>query len=134
MRPDSPALHAEQCLVPNQLVRILDLLDRTTERPPEIPHKSRRTLMKPQECEIAWCSQNQLEMKTISSALASEQYPSPHHTGQLARLPLSNSRDSLRHPSQTYRNTSYSTQTRGNLHALHIVSRRELIPRIQLKR
>ena len=73
-------------------------------------------------------------MKTISPALASEQYPSTHQTGQLARLPLINSRDSLRHPSQVYRNTSFSTRTRGKLYAQHIISRIELIPRIPLKR
>ena len=33
-------------------------------------------------------------------------------------------RDSLRHPSQIYRNTNFSLGTRGKLHALHIVSRR----------
>ena len=40
----------------------------------------------------------------------------------------------MRHPSQVYRNTNFSTGTRGTLHAPHIVSRRELIPRILLKR
>ena len=100
------------------------MLDRTTEGPPEIPHKSRRTLMSPQECEIAWCGPNQLEVMTNSPALASEQCPIPHHTGQLAWLPLGNSRDSLRHPSQVYRNTNFSLGTRGKLHELHIVSRR----------
>ena len=40
----------------------------TKESPPEIPHKSRRTLMSPQECEIAWFNPNQLEM-TINSLL-----------------------------------------------------------------
>ena len=63
-------------------------------------------------------------MTTNSPALASEQCPIPHHTGQLAWLPLGNSRDSLRHPSQVYRNTNFSLGTRGKLHALHIVSRR----------
>ena len=62
------------------------MLDGNTESPLEIPHKSRRTLMSPQECEIAWCCQNQLEMTTNSPALASEQCPVPHHTGQLAWL------------------------------------------------
>ena len=33
-------------------------------------------------------------------------------------------RDSLRHPSQIYRNTNFSLGSRGKLHALHIVSRR----------
>ena len=76
------------------------MLDGTTECPPEIPHKSRRTLMSPMECEIAWISPNQLEMMTNSPALASEQGPVPHHTGQLAFLPLGNSRVSLRCPSE----------------------------------
>ena len=79
--------------------------------------------MSPQECEIAWFSPNQLEVTTNSPALASEQCPIPRHTGQLAWLTLGNSRDSLRHPSQVYRNTNFSTGTRGKLHAPHIVSR-----------
>ena len=73
------------------------MLDRTSESTPEIPHKSRRALMTPQECEIALCSQNQLEMMTNSPALASEQCPIFHRTGQLACIPLANSRVSLRH-------------------------------------
>ena len=89
--------------------------------------------MSPQECEIARCRPNQLEMMTKSPALASEQCPIPHHRGQLAWLSLGNSRDSLRHPSQVYRNTTFSIGTRGKLHATHIISRRELIPRILLK-
>ena len=90
--------------------------------------------MSPQKCEIALCSPNQLEMMTHSPALASEQCPIPDHTGRLAWLPLGNSRDSLRHPSQVYRNTNFSTGTRRKLHAPHIISRRELIPRILLNR
>ena len=121
-------------LFPMKQVRSLDLLDGTTEIPPEIPHKSRRTLKSPQECEIARHSPNQLEMMTNSHALALEQCPVPHHTVHLAWLPLGNSRDSLRHPSQVYRNTNFSTGTRGKLHAPHIISRRKLFPRILLKR
>ena len=63
-------------------------------------------------------------MPTNSPALASEQCPIRDHTGRLAWLPLGNSRDSLRHPSQVYRNTNFSLGTRGKLHALDIVSRR----------
>ena len=121
-------------MFPNKQVRSLALLVGTTESPPDIPHKSRRTLMSPQECEIARCKSNELQMMTNSPALASEQCPVPHHTGQLAWLPLRNSRDSLRHPSQVYRNTNFRTGTRGKLHAPHIVSRRDLIPRILLKK
>ena len=79
--------------------------------------------MSPQECEIARCSPNQFEMITNYPALASEQCSIPHHAGQLAWLPLGNSRDSLRHPSQVYRNTNFSTGTQGKLHAPHIVLR-----------
>ena len=121
-------------LFPIKQVRSLDLLDGTTESPPEVPNKSRSTLMSPQECQIARCSPNQLEMMTNSPALVSEQRPILHHTGQLAWLPLGNSRDSLRHPSQVYRNTNFSKGARGKLHVPHIISRRELIPRILLKR
>ena len=71
------------------------MLDGTIESPPEIPHKSRRTLVSEQECEIGRCSTNQLEMTTNSPALASEQCPIPHHTGHYAWLPLGNSRNSL---------------------------------------
>ena len=110
------------------------MLDGTTESSPDVSHKSRRTLMSPQEYEIGRCSPNQLEMTTNSPALASEQCPIPHYTGQLAWLPLGNSRDSLRHLSQVYRNTNFSTGNRGKLHAPHITSRRELIPRTLLKR
>ena len=121
-------------LFPIKQVRILDLLDGTTESPPEVPNKSRRTLMSAQECQVARCSPNQLEMTTNHPALTSEQCAVPHHIGQLSWLPLGNSRDSLRHPSQLYRNTNFSTGTRGKLHVSHIVSRRKLIPRILLKR
>ena len=90
--------------------------------------------MSPQEGEIAWCSPNQLEMMNNSPALASQQCPVPHHAGNLAWLPLGNSRDFLRHPSQVYRNTNFSTATRGKLSAPHIISRGALIPCLQLKR
>ena len=67
------------------------MLDGTKESPQEVPNKSRRTLMSPQECQIARCTQNQLEMMTNPPALASEQCPIPDHTGQLAWLHLGNS-------------------------------------------
>ena len=90
--------------------------------------------MSPHECEIARGIPNKIEMMTKSPALASEQSPIPYHTGQVAWLPLGNYEDSLRHPSQVYWTTNFSTGTRGKLHAPHLVSRREVIPRILLKR
>ena len=43
-------------MYPIKHVRSLDFLDGTSESPQEHCHKSRRTLMSPQECEIAWCT------------------------------------------------------------------------------
>ena len=84
MRPDLPALRAYPFLFPIKQLGSLDLLDGNTESPPEIPHKSRRTLMSPQESDIARGSPNQLEIKPNSPALAPEQFPVPHHTQQVA--------------------------------------------------
>ena len=55
-------LHCVQSnsLFPIKQVRSLGLLDGSTESPPEIPHKSRRTVLSPQECEISRGSPNQL--------------------------------------------------------------------------
>ena len=100
------------------------MLDGTKKSPPEVPNKSRRTLMSPQECQIARYSPNQLEMTTNPPALASEQCIIPANTGRLVWFPLGNARDYLRHPSQVYRNTNFSLGNRGKLHAIHIVSRR----------
>ena len=69
---------------PIKQVRGLDLLDGTTETPPEILHKSRRTLMSLQECEIARGSPNQLETEPEFTTLAPEQFPVPRHAGQVA--------------------------------------------------
>ena len=90
--------------------------------------------MSSQECEIVWCSQK--------ATLSGDKLPCtvfrassiPHHTGKLAWLTLGNSRDSLRHPSQFYTSTNFSTGTRVKLHAPHIILKRERIPRILLKR
>ena len=73
-------------LFPIKQAMTLDLLDGTTESPPEIPQKSRRTLISPQECEMDRVSPKKLEMMTNSPALASEQCPIAHRTGQLAWL------------------------------------------------
>ena len=121
-------------MFPIKHARSLHWLDGTSERPQEHCHKSRRTLMSPKECEIAQGSPNHLKIMPDSTVLTPEQFPVPPHTGQVALLPLGNSRDSLRHPSQVYRNTNFSTGTRGKLHALDLVSRRELISRILLER
>ena len=52
-----------------------------------------------QECKIARCTQNQIQMRPISLALAPWPTRDPHHTEQVAWLPLGTSRDSLRQPS-----------------------------------
>ena len=121
-------------MFPIKHLRSLKLIDGTLESPPKHDHMSRRTLMSPQECEIERCSPNHHKITHDSLALCPEKFPVPHHTWQVAWFPLGNYRDSLRHSSQVYRNINFRTGTRGKLHAPHTVSRRELIPRILLKR
>ena len=65
-----PCIGAEQFLVPIKQGRSLDLLEG-------------KTLMSTLECDIARNSPNQLEIKPDSPALAPEQFPVPHHTGQV---------------------------------------------------
>ena len=62
-------------MFPIKHVRSLDLLHGTPESPQQHCHKSRRTLMSPQECKIPRCTTNQLEMNPDSPALAPEQSP-----------------------------------------------------------
>ena len=71
-------------LFPMEQLRSRDLLDGTTENHREIPQKSRRTLMSLQGYEIPRGSQNQLKIKAYFPALAPEQFPVPHQTGQVA--------------------------------------------------
>ena len=65
-------LHCVQsnCVFPIKHVTILDLIDWTPESPQQHCHKTRRKLISPQECKIAPCTQNQIEMRPISLALA----------------------------------------------------------------
>ena len=58
--------------------RSLDVLDGTPESPQEHCHKTRRTLMSPQEWEIAWSTPNQLEMNPVSPVLSPETSHVPH--------------------------------------------------------
>ena len=64
-------------------VRSLDLLDGTPETPQEHCHET-RTLMSPQECKIALCTSNRLEMNPISLSLAPKLSRVPHHIEQVA--------------------------------------------------
>ena len=58
------------------------MLDGTTQSPEEHCHKTRRTLLSPQECKIALGTPNQLEMKPISPSLDPELSHVIHHTEQ----------------------------------------------------
>ena len=134
MRHNSPALGAQQFHVPNKHEKNLDLLDGTPESPQDQPHKSRMTLMSPKECEIVRCNPKQFEMTPDTPVLDLVQSPVLHPTRHVACLTLGNYSDSLIHPSKIKKNTSFSTGTRGKLHGSHIISRREQIPKILLKR
>ena len=134
MRPDSPDFRLRSSVFPIKDVRNLDFPDGTEENPPEHCHNQRRTLMSPQECKIDGCTPNQLRKKHISPSL--NPYPSriPHHIQQVAWHPLQQSRDSLRHTSQVYRNINFSKATGWKIRAPHIVWKWELIPCLRLKR
>ena len=99
------------------------MLDGTKESPPEVPKKSRRTLMSPKECQVARCSPNQLEITTIPvlwfQSNAPFQIIQDDWLGFLWATPEI--------PSDTLIKTigtPTSFGTRGKLHACHIVSRR----------
>ena len=104
------------------------MIDGTTGSAQDHCHKTRGTLLSSQEYKISQRIPSQLETNPISSSLDPQLSRVPHHTEQVALLPLGNYRDSLRHESQDYMNIIFSSATRGKLHAPHIIPRRELIP------
>ena len=53
------------CFFPIKHIRSLDLLDWTLESPQQDCHKTRRTLMSPQERKIDWCTPNHLRWSTF---------------------------------------------------------------------
>ena len=127
------------CVLSNSMFPIqhgsrLDLLDGTPKNPQEKPHKSRMTLMSTKECEIVRCNPNQFEMTPDSPVWDQVQSPIPLPTRQVACLNFGNYRDSLIYPSHIKMNTNSSTGTRVKLHGRHIISRRERVPRILLKK
>ena len=71
-RWDPFPLHCMQSnsVFPIKHVRNLGLLVWTPDSPQEHCSKMKRTLMSTQECKIAWCTPNQIEMRPISLALA----------------------------------------------------------------
>ena len=71
-------------MLPNKHVQSLSLLAGSPESTQEHCHKSRRTLMLPQDRKIPGGTTNHLKMKTDSPALALEPSRIPHHTRQIA--------------------------------------------------
>ena len=70
MRLDSTALHAELSRIPNQTCKEPRFsLWNTRESPGTLSQKEMNTDA-PQECKIARCAPNQLEMKPISPSMA----------------------------------------------------------------
>ena len=133
MRPDSPAFRAEEFRVPNQRRKVPQFPWWNWIESPRTLSQKRRTLMSPQECKIVWCNPNQLKMKHISPSLNPWASRIPHHIQKVAWHTLQQSRDSLRHPSQVYRNINFSQATGWKIQAPHIIWRWELIPCLWLK-
>ena len=70
MKPESPALAAEQFRVPNQTRKEPQCARGTPESPQDHCHNMRGTLFSPQECNIPRCTTSLLKMKPISPSLA----------------------------------------------------------------
>ena len=134
MRPDSPALHAEQLCVPNQThkePRFAWLNSR--ESPTRLSQDEKNT-------DVTSATQNWLvyTKSTQDEAhfpfIESIDISHPLHIQQVSWHPLQQSRVSLRHPSQVYRNINFSKATGWKTRATHIVWWWEMIPCLRMKR
>ena len=134
MRPDSPAFRAEEFPVPNQ---------RCTE--PRFPwwnwRESPRTLSQQEKnTDVTSGMQNRLMYPKSTQDEAHfpfiESIAISYSTSYTTRgmKSLQQSRDSLRHPFQAYRNINFSKATGWKTRAPHIVWRWELFPCLRLKR
>ena len=134
MRPDSTALHAEQLRFPNQThkdPRFAWLNSR--ESPTRLSQDEKNTdgtsgtknwLVYPKS------TQDEANFPFIESIAVSH---STSYTTSVLR-PLQQDRDSLRHPSQVYRNINFSKATGWKTREPHIVWRWKLIPSLRMKR
>ena len=134
MWPDSPALHAEQLRFPNQTHKepwFAWLNSR--ESPTTLPQDKKNTdvtsgtknwLVYPKS------TQDEAHFPFIESIAVS------HSTSYktVSWHPLLQSRDSLRHPSQVYRNINFCKATGWKTRSPHIAWRWELIPCLRMKR
>ena len=84
MRLDSPALHAEQSCIPNQTRKEPRFSRWNTRESPGTLSQSEMNTDAPQECKIAWCPPNQLEVKPITPSLAPLLSRVPQNTVQVA--------------------------------------------------
>ena len=134
MRPNSTALRAEEFRVPNQRCK-----------EPRFPwwngRESPRTLSQQKKnTDVTSGMQNRLvyPKSTQDEAhfpfIESIAISYSHHIQKVAWNPLQHSRDSLRHPSQVYRNINFIKGTGWKIRAPHIVWRWEMIPCLWLKR
>ena len=134
MRPESPALDAEQFRFPNQ-----------THKEPQCAWSSTRESTRS-------LSQDERNTAVISGMQKSLVYPKSTrdeahflfiesiaipfstYTEQVASLPLENYRYYLRNQSQVYMNINFRTATRGKFHAPHIIPGWEQIRSLWWKR
>ena len=134
IRPDSPALHAEQFRFHNQThmePRFAWLNSRESptrlsqeEKNLDVTSGTQNWLVYPKSM------QDEAHYSFIESIYIS------HSTSiqQVSWHPLQQSRDFLKHPSQVYRNINFSKATGWKTRAPHIVWRWELIPCLRMKR
>ena len=134
MRPDSPELHAEEFHVPNK-----------TRKEPRFPwwntRETPRTLSQ-DEKNTTVTSKMQNRLVYPKSTKVEGHFPcigsiAIHHSTSYTTVAwhhLGKFRDSLRHPSQVYRNINFSKATGWKILETHIICIWELIPCLRLKR
>ena len=134
MRPDSPALHAEQLRFPNQTHKYpLFAWLNSRESPTRLSQDEKNT-------DVTSGTQNSLVYRKSTQDEAHfpfiESIAVSHFTSYTTSVLTSFTtiRRFLRHPSQVYRNINFSNATGWKTRAPHIVWRWELIPCLRMKR
>ena len=128
LRPESPALGAEQFRVPNQRRKEPQCaLWNTRESPRKLSQDERNTVVTSgiQNSSVYHKSTRDEAHLPFNGSIAIPCSTSYRTTGLTSFRKL---RDSLRHTSQVFMNINFSTATQGKHHAHHIIKRGELIP------
>ena len=134
MRPDSPALRAEEFRVPNQRRKESRFpWWNWRESPRTLSQQEKNTdVTSGMQNRLVYPKSTQDEAHFPFIEFIAISYSTSYTTSGLTSL--QQSRDSRRHPSQVYRNINFRNATGWNIWGRHIVWTWELIPCLRLKR